>query len=131
MRVFVLIIFFVCTNLGSNELIFTCENNYSYKFSNIKNNQKSFFKYKTDSWIEIRNFHFSENKLELFIPNLEYMGCADKNLAICKYSIRINNLTEIRPSVTEVVQNDCYIGTMGCNEYKKGLELNKSYCKVN
>ena len=34
-----------------------------------------------------------------------------------------------RARVSEVVDNDCFIGTMGCNEYKKGLRLNKRRCK--
>ncbi len=131
MRFFLINIFLICTNLLSNELVFICENNYSYKITNIENNHKSFFKYKNDDWNEIKSFNILGNKLELFIPNMEYLACSDKSLAICKYSIRINDFTGKRPTVTEVVLNDCYIGTMGCNEYKKGLELNQSFCKLN
>ena len=131
MKNLVFSIFFICNNLISSELVFICENNYSYKFLNIGNSKKSFYKYKEQNWIEIKSFKISDNKIDLFIPNFKYLGCADKTLPICKYKIRVNNPTLERPSVTEVVLNDCYIGTMGCNEYKKGLELNQSFCKLN
>ena len=130
MRIFLISIFFFSTSLIAKELLFICENNYSYKFVNIKNNQRSYFKFNNDNWTEIKKFKISENNLELFIPDMKYLGCADESLSVCTYSIRINNYSEKRPSVNEVVLNDCYIGTMGCNEYKKGLELNKSYCKL-
>ena len=80
---------------------------------------------------EIKSFNITDKNLELFIPDMEYLGCSDKSLPICKYSIRINNFTKKRPSVSEVVLNDCFIGTMGCNEYKKGLELNQNFCSLN
>ena len=131
MRPFLLSIYFICSNLISDELVFTCENYYSYKLVNLDNTQKSYFKYKKDNWTEIKSFNISGKNLELFIPNMEYLGCSDKSLPTCKYSIRINNFTQKRPSVTEVVLNDCFIGTMGCNEYKKGLELNQNFCSLN
>tara|TARA_B100000902_G_C26462558_1_gene506164 strand:- start:95 stop:490 length:396 start_codon:yes stop_codon:yes gene_type:complete len=124
-------IYFICTNLISNELIFTCENNFAYRLIDTKNNQQSFYKTDKSNWIEIKDFNIINNKLELFIPGMTYLGCADKNLPVCKYSILIKDFKLTRPIVTEVVLNDCYIGTMGCNEYKKGLELNQSFCKSN
>ena len=72
-----------------------------------------------------------ENKYELILPNSQYLGCVDKSLAICKY----NTLITYKPStgeanVREVIRNDCFIGTMGCNKYEKGLELNLRRCNV-
>ena len=131
MRIFLLSIYFICSNLISDELAFTCENNYSYKLVNLKNGQKSYFKYKKNNWTEVKNFNISGKNLELFIPNMEYLACSDESLPVCKYSIRIKNFKGKRPTVTEVVLNDCYIGTMGCNKYKQGLELNQSFCKLN
>ncbi len=131
MRFFYISFFFISTTLFANELVFTCENNYSYKLIEIKNKQQAFYKSNKDEWTEIKTFNITDNELVLFIPNLEYLGCSDKSLPICKYSIRINNFTQKRPSVTEVVLNDCFIGTMGCNEYKEGLELNQNFCRLN
>ena len=131
MRFFLLGIYFIGSNLISDELVFTCENNYSYKLVNLKNSQKTYFKYKKDNWKEVKNFNITDKNLELFIPDMEYLACSDQSLTICKYSIRINNFTKKRPSVSEVVLNDCFIGTMGCNEYKKGLELNQNFCRLN
>ena len=131
MRLFLLSICFICSNLISDELVFTCENHYSYKLVNLKNSQKTYFKYKKDNWKEVKNFNITDKNLELFIPDMEYLACSDQSLTICKYSIRINNFTKKRPSVSEVVLNDCFIGTMGCNEYKKGLELNQNFCRLN
>ena len=131
MRLFLLSICFICSNLISDELVFTCENYYSYKLVNLENAQKSYFKYKKDNWTEIKSFNISGKNLELFIPNMKYLACSDESLTVCKYSIRINDFKSKRPTVNEVVLNDCYIGTMGCNEYKKGLELNQSFCKLN
>ena len=131
MRFLFISIYFICTNLISNELIFTCENNFAYRLIDTKNNQQSFYKTDKSNWIEIKDFNIINNKLELFIPGMTYLGCSDKNLPVCKYSILIKDFKLTRPIVTEVVLNDCYIGTMGCNEYKKGLELNQSFCKSN
>ena len=131
MRLFLLSICFICSNLISGELVFTCDNNYSYKLVNLKNTQKTFFRYKKDNWKEVKNFNVTGKNIELFIPDMEYLACSDQSLTVCKYSIRINDFKSKRPTVNEVVLNDCYIGTMGCNEYKKGLELNQSFCKLN
>ena len=78
MRLFLLSIYFICSNLISDELVFTCENNYSYKLVNLKNNQKTYFKYKKDNWKEIKNFNISGKNIELFIPNMEYLACSDE-----------------------------------------------------
>ena len=126
--IFIFIIFFA-TNLVASEMTLECENNYSYKIINKKDNKKIFFKHSTHNWAEIKTFKVSENKLELYIPNMKYLECSDKSLPVCKYSMRIRDFTGKRPIVTEVVLNDCYIGTMGCNAYEKGLELNKNFCK--
>ena len=61
---------------------------------------------------------------------MQYLACADDNLPVCRYSILISDLTNHRPKFTELVLNDCFIGTMGCNEYSKGLNLNQSFCQV-
>ena len=116
-------------NVFSSEIVLKCENKYSYKVIKDDNNYNtSYYKYKNEDWVEVKEFKIEDNKIELFIPNMQYLACADKNLPICNYSKLISGYLEKRSTVSEVVLNDCYIGTMGCNEYKKGLKLNQSFC---
>ena len=130
-----LLLLFNITNLSSTEIILKCENNYSYKIINKSKIKIFFLKNNSYKWTEIKSFSITEDKLDLYIPNMKYLGCSDKTLPICKYGMRIKNYTggsgNKRTVVTEVVLNDCYIGTMGCNAYKKNLELNKSFCQIN
>ena len=128
MKKFIFLILLFSSNLTSKELLLRCENGFSYKISYSDNsNIISYYKTKND-WIEVKNFRLKNDSIELFIPNKKYIPCTDNSLPICKYSILISKVSTNRPSTSEVVLNDCFIGTMGCNEYKKGLNLNKSYC---
>ena len=128
MKKFIFLILLFSSNLTSKELLLRCENGFSYKISYSDNsNIISYYKTKND-WIEVKNFRLKNDSIELFIPNKKYIPCTDNSLPICKYSILISEVSTNRPSTSEVVLNDCFIGTMGCNEYKKGLNLNKSYC---
>ena len=113
----------------SSEKLYKCENGFSYKINNNKN--KSFFKKQDEIWKEIKKVNYFENKYELFIPNNTYLSCSNKSLPTCTYSlILIDDPINKNISVKEVVLNDCYIGTMGCNKYDKGLELNLRRCKI-
>ena len=98
----------------SAALLIRCDNGYSF----IKNN-----------WIKVENHSFLNDSVTLFIPELRYLACSDKTLPICSYGIKISKISQSRPITQEIVLNNCYIGTMGCNEYNKGLELNQSSCK--
>jgi len=130
-KFFFSLLFFLSSNLLTKELVLKCENNYSFKFSNFNaNNKISSYKFNDGDWIEIKEFKFKDNNVELFIPNMEYLACSDDNLPVCRYSILISGLTNQRPIFTESVLKDCFIGTMGCNEYSKGLKLNQSLCKI-
>ena len=113
----------------SSEKLYECENGFSYKINN--NKTKSFFKKQDEIWKEIKKVNYFENKYELFIPNNTYLSCSNKSLPTCTYSlILIDDPINKNISVKEVVLNDCYIGTMGCNKYDKGLELNLRRCKI-
>ena len=81
------------------------------------------------NWIKVENHSFLNDSVTLFIPELKYLACSDKTLPICSYGIKISKISQSRPITHEIVLNNCYIGTMGCNEYNKGLELNQSSCK--
>ena len=130
MKNLIFIIFFFSSCLIAKELTLQCENGSSYKINYIdKSNIRSYYKDK-NNWIEVEKIEFNNDSIELFIPNQQYLSCADESLPICEYSILISNILDTRPSISEVVINNCFIGTMGCNEYEKGLKLNKSFCIV-
>ena len=71
------------------------------------------------------------NKIEYFLPNSTYLACSDKELNVCKYKtlITFNSATQVA-DVREIIISDCFIGTMGCNKYEKGLELNLRRCQI-
>tara|TARA_B100001093_G_C25919953_1_gene632311 strand:- start:81 stop:473 length:393 start_codon:yes stop_codon:yes gene_type:complete len=125
---FFLLLILIPLNAYTSELLFECENGYSYK---INNSADSFYKKTNQDWKKIDRIIASKNKLELFIPNSNYLSCSNKDLPICSYSKLINfNLEKNKANVREIVLNDCFIGTMGCNKYSKGLELNQKRCKI-
>ena len=129
MKLFSILLIFISSHLISKELILGCENGYSYKISYAdKANKTPYFKFKDNDWIEVKKYKFKNDNIELFIPDNKYIACADTSLPVCNYSILISEISKARPITNEVVISDCYIGTMGCNEYNKGLKLNKSYC---
>ena len=128
MKKFVFFMLFFSEHLISKELTLKCENGYYYKINyNDKSNITSFYKSK-NNWVEVKNFELSNDKIELFIAYQQYKPCDDYSLPICQFSILISNITTNRPMTSEKILNNCFIGTMGCNEYKKGLRLNQSYC---
>ena len=95
------------------------------------NKEQDYFKYRDDKWSKIDRFLINYDRIEFFIPNLSYLACSDKNLTICNYSKVISDYKNPTKAIlTDVVQNDCYIGTMGCNFYQKGLVLNQVFCSV-
>ena len=129
MKLFLILFIFISSQLFSKELIFDCENGYSFKILYPdKPNKTAYFKFNNASWIEVKKYKFKNDSIELFIPDNKYLACVDESLPVCNYSILISNISKSRPISNEVVINDCYIGTMGCNEYNKGLKLNKSHC---
>jgi hypothetical protein len=90
-----------------------------------------FFKKITSNWQSIENVKIINNKLEYYLPDSTYLACSDKKLNICKYkSLVTYNPSNKEANVREVVLDDCFIGTMGCNKYEKGLELNHRRCNV-
>ena len=130
-QLYSIIVFIFLFSINSNAMIFECENGFTYKIENYKNQLYIYYKELNKDWKAIVNSNILENKYELILPNSQYLGCANKNLAICNY----NTLITYKPStgeanVREVIRNDCFIGTMGCNKYEKGLELNLRRCNV-
>ena len=124
-------IFSFLYSFNSSAIIFECENKYSFK-TDKKDSQTVFFykKINTD-WQSIKNVKIGDNKLEYFLPDSTYLGCSDKKLNVCKYKTLISfNLSTKQADVREVVLDDCHIGTMGCNKYEKGLELNQRRCNI-
>ena len=129
MKLFTILFIFISSQLFSKELIFDCENGYSFKILYTdKLNKTPYFKFNNANWIEVKKYKFKNDSIELFIPDNKYLACVDESLPVCNYSILISDISKSRPISNEVVISDCYIGTMGCNEYNKGLKLNKSHC---
>ena len=127
---FIIILSFLYS-INSNAIIFKCENNYSFKIDKKDNQTIFFFKRVNTDWQSIKNVKIGNNKLEYFLPNSTYLACSDKKLNICKYKSLISfNLSTKEANVREVVLDDCHIGTMGCNKYEKGLELNQRRCNI-
>ena len=126
------IILFLSSYVSAEELIFQCEDGYSYKITNHqKNTKQAFFKNKTSDWISVKDIDISNKEFHITLPKNEYLKCSDPTLDVCTFKkvIFYNSINSNRARVSEVVDNDCFIGTMGCNEYKKGLRLNKRRCK--
>ena len=96
-----------------------------------KSAQQAFFKNKTSDWVSVKDIDISNKEFHITLPKNEYLKCSDPNLNVCTFKkvIFYNPKNSNRARVSEVVDNDCFIGTMGCNEYKKGLRLNKRRCK--
>ena len=128
---YLVIIFAFLYSINSNAIIFECENEYSYKMNKKDEQLIFFYKKKNTKWQSINNVKKSNNKLEFFLPESTYLACSDKKLNICNYkSLILFDISTKQASVREVVINDCYIGTMGCNKYEKGLELNQRRCNI-
>lgn len=126
------LIFFLSSFANSEELIFQCEDGYSYKITNLeKSTKQAFFKNKTSDWLNVKDFEVKDKEFFLTFPKNEYLRCTDQSLSICTFKkvIFYNSKKPIKVLVSEIIENDCFIGTMGCNEYKKGLRLNKRRCK--
>ena len=131
MQLYSIIVFTFLFSINSNAMIFECENGFNYKIEYYKNQLFIYYKEVNKDWKAIINSNISKNKYELILPNSQYLGCADKSLAICKYKTLITYKPIIgEANVREVIRNDCFIGTMGCNKYEKGLELNLRRCNV-
>jgi hypothetical protein len=125
------IIFFFLYSVNSKAIIFECENNYSYKIDKKDSQTVYFYKKINTDWQSIKNVKIGDNKFEYFLPNSTYLACSDKKLNVCNYKTLISfNLSNKEADVREVVLDDCYIGTMGCNKYEKGLELNQRRCNI-
>ena len=125
------IIFTFLYAINSNAIIFDCENNYSYKIDKKDSQIVYFYKKINTDWQSIKNVKIGDNKLEYFLPDSTYLECSDKKLNVCKFKTLISfNLSTKQADVREVVLDDCYIGTMGCNKYEKGLELNQRRCNI-
>ena len=131
-KILVILIFLFFFPLSSNELRFECENGTSYKVIDNENTLKeAFYKINQNNWKKVEKFIFKNNEIEFFIPEQSYLACSDKSLPICFYSKVISDYQSFgKAKLTDVVQNDCYIGTMGCNFYNKGLVLNQVHCSV-
>ena len=125
------IVFSFLYSINSNAIIFECENNNSYKIDKKDSQTVYFYKKINTDWQSIKNVKIGDNRFEYFLPNSTYLACSDKKLNVCKYKTLISfNLSNKEADVREVVLDDCYIGTMGCNKYEKGLELNQRRCNI-
>ena len=124
-------IFSFLYSFNSSAIIFECENNYSFKTDTKDSQTVYFYKKINTDWQSIKNVKIGDNKLEYFLPDSTYLECSDKKLNVCKYKTLISfNLSTKQADVREVVLDDCHIGTMGCNKYEKGLELNQRRCNI-
>ena len=132
LTLYLIVVFLLILSINVKGMIFQCENGYSYKIDIIKKDiSKVYFKTLDEDWKIVENVNITDKEYELFIPNSTYLSCSNKNLSICNFSTLITNnpsLGEI--NVREVVLNNCYIGTMGCNQYYRGMQLNQRRCKL-
>ena len=134
MKKLILVLSFIFTSIGeiySENILFKCENGFTYKVEYYKKRPFIYYKELNKDWKTVVNSNILINKYELILPESQYLGCKNKNLDICEYT----TLVTYKPStgeanVREVIRNDCFIGTMGCNKYQKGLELNQRRCFV-
>ena len=118
-------------SINSNAMIFECENGYSYKIDRKDNQSIYYFKKLDTNWQSIKNVIEVNNKLEYYLPDSTYLACSDKKLNVCRYkSLLTYNSSTQTANVREVIIADCFIGTMGCNKYEKGLELNLRRCNL-
>ena len=130
-KLYLLMLFVFVNSPNSKAIIFECENGYSYKMKEKEDQTYFFFKKKYTDWQSIKDVIEINNKLEYFLPDSTYLACKDKMLNVCKYKSLITyNLASQVANVREVIIADCFIGTMGCNKYEKGLELNLRRCKI-
>ena len=123
---------FLSSFASAEELIFQCEDGYSYKITtHEKSVKEAFFKNKTSDWVSVKDIDIANKEFHITLPKNEYLKCSDPTLNVCTFKkvIFYNPKNSNRARISEVVDNDCFIGTMGCNEYKKGLRLNKRRCK--
>ena len=126
-----LITFIILYSISTSAITFECENGYSYRINRYTNHSEFYFKKIDSNWQPIKNVKEINNKIEYYLPNSTYLACNDKELNICKYKtlITFNSATQVA-DVREIIIADCFIGTMGCNKYEKGLELNLRRCQV-
>ena len=126
-----LITFIFLYSISPSAIIFECENGYSYKIDRYNNHSEFYFKKIDSNWQPIKNVKEINNKIEYFLPNSTYLACNDKELNVCKYKtlITFNSSTQVA-DVREIIISDCFIGTMGCNKYERGLELNLRRCQI-
>ncbi len=118
-------------SISSSAITFECENGYSYKIDRNPNQSTFHFKKDNSKWQSIEKVNEINNKIEFFLPNSTYLACSDRELNICKYKTLITyNSTAQIADVREIIIADCFIGTMGCNKYEKGLELNLRRCQI-
>ena len=125
-----LISFFLSFQSYSEQIIYKCEDGFSYKIISKEDNKSEVFFIKDNfRWKELLQFNLSESKLEFRIPGLSYLSCSNKELPICKYDkVITRNYKKNIFFVEEIVSNDCYVGMMGCNKYNKGLAINRKRC---
>ena len=93
--------------------------------------EEFYFKKVDSNWQSTKKAKEINNKIEYFLPNSTYLSCSNKELNVCKYKTLITyNTTTQKANVREIIIADCFIGTMGCNKYEKGLELNIRRCQI-
>ena len=124
------LILFLSSFVSAEELFFSVKMVILTKLQSEKKCKTSFFKNKTSDWVSVKDIDISNKEFHITLPKNEYLKCSDPTLMFVllkSYFLQSKKLNRAR--VSEVVDNDCFIGTMGCNEYKKGLRLNKRRCK--
>ena len=118
-------------SVNSSAITFECENGYSYRIDRYTNHSEFYFKKIDSNWQPIKKVKEINNKIEYFLPNSTYLACSDRELNVCEYKTLITyNSTSQIADVREIIIADCFIGTMGCNKYEKGLELNLRRCQI-
>ena len=130
-QLYSLITFIFFYSISTGAIIFECENSYSYKIDRYTNHSEFYFKKIDSNWQPIKKVKEINNKIEYFLPNSTYLACNNKELNVCEYKTLITyNSTTLVANVREIIISDCFIGTMGCNKYEKGLELNLRRCQI-
>ena len=89
------LILFLSSFVSAEELIFQCEDGYSYKIVDQKKSaQQAFFKNKTSDWVSVKDIDISNKEFHITLPKNEYLKCSDPNLNVCTFKKVILLLTK-------------------------------------
>ena len=79
------LILFLSSFVSAEELIFQCEDGYSYKIVDQKKVRNKLFKNKTSDWVSVKDIDILNKEFHITLPKNEYLKCSDPNLNVCTF----------------------------------------------